>query len=210
MTSIASTVSAFRRAIAARRPHPPAGALRACAVFAVAVSVPGCAARMSVGSHVAAGLDVGQYRTFDWGPADSLPAGDPRLEQNPLFQDHVLGSVERRLAGRGLTRAAINDQPDLLVHYHAVVSRRLDVNRIDDDYGYCFDDDCRVRVVEYEQGTLVLDVVDAHTNKVIWRGWAQEAVDSLLKDDDRMARQIDEAVERMLSRFPLPQRGARR
>ena len=50
----------------------------------------------------------------------------------------------------------------------------------------------------------VLDVVDARTNRLIWRGWAQHGVRGMLESQDTMARQIDEAVTRMCTRFSRP------
>lgn len=168
-------------------------------MVALAVTATGCAT-MSVSSHVQRGLNFSQYRTFDWGPADALPTGDPRLDQNPFFKDHLEGAVEKQLAMKGFERAA--GTADLLVHYHASINRRIDVNRIDQTYGYCYDADCRARVVDYEAGTLVLDMVDTRTNRVVWRGWAQDSVESVLNNEDRMARKIDEAVKRMMAQFP--------
>jgi hypothetical protein len=39
---------------------------------------------------------------------------------------------------------------------------------------------------------------------LIWRGWAQDSVEDVLDDRDRMARKIEEAVTRMLELFPRP------
>lgn len=178
--------------------------LRSYAAMAVLALATGGCATMNVSSHVDQGLDFTQYRTYDWGPADALPAGDPRLDENPFYKDHVLGAVEKQLAAKGFEHSAVEGQADLLVHYHAVINTRLDVNRIDQEYGYCFDEECRARVVEYEAGTLVLDIVDRRTNRVVWRGWAQDTVERILNNEDRMARQIDEAVRRMFARFPRP------
>jgi len=44
--------------------------------------------------------------------------------------------------------------------------------------------------------------VDARTNRVIWRGWAQDSVEDTLDNPDRMAKQIDEAVTRMMLMLP--------
>lgn len=174
-------------------------------IAAIAVTV-GCAS-MSVSSHVEPGLDISPYHTFNWAPPDALPTPDPRLQNNPFYKDHIEGAVERGLAARGFT---LNTQsPDLLIHYHAVIDRRIDVNRVDQERGYCFDDNCQGRVFEYEAGTLVLDVVDAKTQRVIWRGWAQNTLEGVLDNEDRMAAQIEEGVRRMLARFPRPQGGAR-
>jgi hypothetical protein len=48
----------------------------------------------------------------------------------------------------------------------------------------------------------VLDIIDAKTNRLIWRGWAQSRVQELLDDPDRMAQTVREAVERMFERLP--------
>ena len=174
--------------------------LQFAAVAASALGVMGCAT-MNVSSHATRGLDFSHYRTYDWGPADALPTGDPRLDQNPFFQDHVQGAVEKQLAAKGFERST-SETPDLLIHYHASINQRIDVNRIDRDYGYCYDENCQVRVIEYEAGTLVLDLVDTRTNRLVWRGWAQDSVEGVLTNQDRMARNIDEAVRRMLRRLP--------
>jgi hypothetical protein len=157
---------------------------------------------MNVSSHVQSGLDFARYRTYDWGPADELPTGDPRLDKNPFFQDHVLGAVEKQLAARGFERAESEGKADLLIHYHASINQRFDVYNVDREHGYCYDDDCKARVMNYEAGTLVLDIIDSRTKRVIWRGWAQDSVEDVLNNPDRMAKKIDEAVRRMLAKLP--------
>ena len=166
------------------------------------MAVAGCAS-MNVSSHVERGLDVSRYQTYDWGPADVLPVGDPRLEQDPFFQDHLRGEVEKAMARRGFAWSTA-DGPDLLLHYHANITERLDVDRLDVQRGYCGENGCDVPTVQYEAGTLVIDVIDARTNRLIWRGWAQRAVADMLADRDIMARQINEAVARMFNQFPKP------
>jgi hypothetical protein len=173
-----------------------------CAVVAIAAAAAsGCATTMTVSSHVDRGINFARYRTYDWGPADALPPGDPRLDKNPFFKDHVEGAVEKQLAARGLEMST-SGTPDLLIHYHASINQRIDVNRVDRRYGYCYGVDCPSDVIEYEAGTLVLDIVDGRTNRVIWRGWAQNTVEGVLDNEDEMARQINEAVTRMLARLP--------
>ena len=66
-------------------------------VFAITA----CATHMTVSSHVEHGLDLSRYQTFNWGPADALPTGDPRLAKNPFFKDRLQGAVEKGLRARG-------------------------------------------------------------------------------------------------------------
>lgn len=90
----------------------------------------------------------------------------------------------------------------LLIHYHASVSERIDVAAVDREFGYCAASDCQPSVISYEAGTLMLDVVDARTNRVIWRAWAQDRLEGLIDNQDMMEEQINEAVTRMLERLP--------
>jgi len=34
---------------------------------------------------------------------------------------------------------------------------------------------------------MVLDFMDAHANKLVWRGWAQNSVEDMLRNKDKMA-----------------------
>ena len=161
----------------------------------------GCAT-MRVSSHVERGLDFSQYRTFDWGPRDALPVGDPRLDKDPFFRDQVEGAIEKQMAARGFERSAASETPDVRIHYHASINQRFDV-REESYSGNCVDDDvCPARVIEYEAGTLVVDIVDERTDRLIWRGWAQDSVEGVLGNRDRLRRKIDEGVTRMFERLP--------
>jgi len=165
--------------------------------------VAGCAP-MRVSSHVDRELDFTRYRTFAWGPADALPAGDPRLERDAFFQDHIQGAIERQMAAKGFERAAVGGVPDLRVHFHAVIDRRLDVDELDYQRGYCPGSDCRSGVSEYEEGTLVIDLIDARTNRLVWRGWSQGSVEGVLDNEDRLVRKVEEGVRLMFVRLPSP------
>ena len=173
------------------------------ALAGVAVLALGACATMTVSSHVAPAVDLRSFYTYDWGPRDALPAADPRLDRDPYFHDYVQGAIEKQLTAIGLERASARRAPDLLVHYHVNVTTRIDVARADRERGHCYGDDCGARVVEYEAGTLVIDLVDRPTNRVIWRGWAQDSVDGVLDDPDRLREKIDVAVRRILERFQV-------
>jgi len=180
--------------------------LRFAMTILATATLSACATTATVGSHVDPDLDLSRFRTFDWGPADALPTEDARLARNPAFKDRVQGAVEKGLAARGFQLIARGDTADLLIHYHANISQRINVNHADRAYGYgaCARSqaDCPTDLVEYEAGTLVLDVVDARTNKLVWRGWARTSVDGMLRKPDVMAKTINETVARILLRLP--------
>lgn len=175
--------------IRSRRAWPLAAAAVATLVLA------GCAT--TVRSYVERGADFSRYRTYGWGPADAFATGDPRLDSNPFFRERLQAAADAQLTTRGLEQSA-PDSADLLLHYHVSVTQRIDVNEIDRKYGYC--EDCRPDV--YDAGTLTLDLVDARTGRLVWRGWAERSIEGVLDKQEWMERQIDEAVARILARLP--------
>jgi len=182
-----------------RRPRRLALVTAAAAAFALAALASGCAT-MNISSHIERGVDFAQFLTWDFGPADALPTGDPRLDNNPFFKDYLEGAVGKALEARHYVRTT-SGTPDLLVHYHANISKTFDVNGTDSRYGYCYDN-CESRVIAYEQGTIVLDVVDTHTNRVVWRGWAQDSIDGVIDNQESLRKEVNTAVTRMTELFP--------
>jgi len=59
-------------------------------------------------------------------------------------------------------------------------------------------------VFENEVGTIIIDVVDGHTNRLIWRGWAQNPVQGVLDHPQKFQDRIQTAVKLMFQRFPRP------
>lgn len=167
------------------------------AVALFALTFTGCAS-MKVNSYVERGIDFTQYQTYNWA-ADPQATGDPRLDNSPFFHERVRAGVETQLATRGFEKTT-SGTPELLIHYHASITQRIDVNDVDRERGYSYGEDYTAYV--YEAGTLVLDFVDTRTNKVIWRGWVQGSVDGVIDNQDWMEEQIDEVVTRILERFP--------
>lgn len=54
---------------------------------------------------------------------------------------------------------------------------------------------------EYEEGTLILDVVDPKSKELMWRGSAQDEV-NFKSTPEKAQAQINEAVNGMLEHFP--------
>jgi len=167
------------------------------AVTLSALTLTGCAATLSVNSFAERGVDFTRYHTYDWAPDDRLSTGDPRLDNNPFFLERLQADVEKQLATRGLDKTPAG-APELLLHYHANITQRVDVSGADRRYGYC--DECSTSV--YDAGTLLLDFVDARTNKLVWRGWAEGGLDGVIDNQDWMEEKIDQAVARILERLP--------
>jgi hypothetical protein len=161
----------------------------------VGSALAGCAS-LNIGSY-SSRLDVAAYRTYAWGPADLVTTGDPRLDNNPFFAERLRMEVEKALAMKGFAKTT-TEAPQLLLHYHASVTQELNLNGID---GQNYSDD-GPRPFIYEMGTIVVDLVDPRTKALLWRGWAEGAIDSVIDNQAWMEERIDQAVARIMERLP--------
>jgi hypothetical protein len=114
----------------------------------------------------------------------------------------VHGAIDAELNRRGLERATAV-RADLLVHYHEAVTGRLELAPRPETYRDCVGDDCRPRVTGYDAGILVIDVVDASTRQLVWRGWAEHRLEDMLDDPVVVKRRVRDAVRRMFETFPV-------
>jgi hypothetical protein len=151
---------------------------------------------MKVRTYPEPGVNFANYHSYAWAPDDLLFTGDPRLDNNPFFLRRLQAGVEQQLSSRGFEKTG--STPDLVVHYHANVGQRLDLPERDPIDGHC--NNCTARV--YEEGTLMLDFVDVRTRAIVWRGWAEGALDGAIDNQSAMETRIDDAVGKILRTFP--------
>lgn len=165
-----------------------------------AVAVTACAP-MRVNAFVSRNTNFTDFRTYAWAPADQLSTGDPRLDNNEFFQARVKTAVEKGLDARGFEKMTAGTA-DVVVHYHLSVNQEIDANGVDQRYGYC--EGCRPSV--FDAGTLTLDLVDTRTNRLVWRGWAERSFEGIVDNQQWLERQVDEAIDRILRKYPVRSR----
>ena len=176
--------------------YPLARVGRLAAIGALVLTA-GCAS-MNVNSYVERGYDLNRYNTYAWSPQPAVATGDPRLDSNPFFDEQLRAEVEVQLARRGFERTA--GIPDLLVHYHANMIQRIEAKDLDGEFGSCEQGNCRADV--YDAGTILIDLVEPHTNKVIWRGWVEDSMEGVVDNQAWMETRITQAVTRIFERMP--------
>ena len=140
--------------------------------------------------------DFTQFTTFMWIKEPSTT--------NPLMRHRIVDGINRALAVRGLT--LVTSDADLAIAAHAATEERTR----DTFYngggwrggGWSwfggFDPDTATGSSP-QVGTLVVDVFDARTKTVIWRGTASKTLsDNPRKNADR----LNKAVTKMFRKFP--------
>ncbi len=176
-------------------------------IVAGTMALCGCAPALRSGADFDPAVALSAPLTFDWDAPDTLPSDDLRLEGNPIVEARVREAIERELTERGIRHSQTS--PDLLVHFHGAVRDRVEVVESDRSRGYQtsqYGDG--VDVFQYEEGTLVVDVADAETRKVIWRGWAVADVGAALDDQTALTELVNRGVDSMFSFFPVQPSGS--
>jgi hypothetical protein len=131
--------------------------------------------------------DFTRYKTWRW--RKGTPAPDPVADKR------LREAIESRLAARGLTR--VESRGDLDVVYRVAAENKIGVENL--GYKQPFFEGRATRIRHLRMGTLVLDMIDASSGKVVWRGEAYDATTTALSDLERM---IDEGIAQLLQDFP--------
>jgi hypothetical protein len=140
--------------------------------------------------------DFAKYRTYRFVPPDAKTANHP-LVRGTLMTKRVQASVQKHGPARGLEFRETGDV-DLLVVYHAFIEDKVDVISYDNRYGARWEGE-GVDSYEYQEGTLTIELIDAGSEEMVWRGWA---VGVVRNQPDKAAERIDTAVAKILERYP--------
>jgi hypothetical protein len=142
-----------------------------------------------------------QFRTFAM--KEGTPTG------NPLIDKRLVAAIETQMATKGFVRDDSN--PDVVVVYHIAFDEQKDISSYSTGpmyggYGYGWgggwgSTTTDVRVREILVGTLAIDLIDAKTKQVAWRGLGSKEIDTQAKPEKR-DQNITKAVEKIFKNYP--------
>jgi hypothetical protein len=174
--------------------------LKRVAVALVAIGCLSGCAPLRVNADPTPTMDLRTYRTYAWDTAELESTGDPRLDHNRFFSDRVQRAVDPQMSFRGYEKVE-DGTPGLTLHIHARVKQQIESAQPEGPGGSCSHQECRPYV--YDEGTLYIDITDARTNTLIWRGWAETSLDGIVDNQDVMNQVIDRAVRSICARLPV-------
>ncbi len=140
--------------------------------------------------------DFASLKTYKW--IEHTKKTDSEMMKDPLIRTHVINAVENEMDAKGYFKA-VNENPDFLIAFYAGSRKKVDVTH----YHYRYGRWGRLRgrdisVRKYKEGTLIVDIIDARTKQLAWRGWAV----SVLHGRENAAEDIQASVKKMLHRYP--------
>jgi hypothetical protein len=151
--------------------------------------------------------DTRGIETFAWAVTSKTSVA----EANPLLHSRILNGIEYYLTLAGARE--VESDPDVYVTYHASTREQVVLNTSSWGYGYpggwghygrsphygVHAGPSTTTVSTYERGTLVVDVWDAKTETLVWRGIASNI--SVYEDPVKMKKRIDKALKKMVKKW---------
>lgn len=141
--------------------------------------------------------DFSKFKTYAWVQGTNL--------SDELNHERVVNAIELQMARKGFSRLDQAD-PNVFVAYHVTFQKDVEFNGSSTGWGpYGIGGSRRgvVRAQEILVGTLTVEMSNAATGKVVWRGIASMDMDPRANPEKR-ERSINKAVEKMFKNYPRP------
>jgi len=177
-------------------------------VVLIALAAWGCASPGSipvVQSEYWKDENYAALKRYAWLPSDAHRREQTQAEDHRLH-DLIRETIDERLRAQGFVRSETSDA-DFLVTYHCKISEQLQSNMIDRVwYGSADEGDWenvtrRIELSSFDEGSIVIDFVNAASGKRVWRGLAQGRV-SMDATPEQYKEIVDQSVRSILAEFP--------
>jgi hypothetical protein len=164
--------------------------VRTIGAVAVASLVASGAYAQTVNTDADPSAPFSSYRSYAWTPGTASPV--------TLTEQRIHSSVDAQMAAKGF-KLATDETPDVYIATHVLTHEEPQV--IANGFGpWGFGGGFgALDVRTFVQGTLILDMYDAKTKKMVWRGVATgTASDKASKNTAK----IDKALDKMFRHYP--------
>jgi uncharacterized protein DUF4136 len=141
------------------------------------------------------GVEFSKFRTYAW--KNGTPAGEPFLDKR------IVSAIDSQLVAKSLTKTDTN--PDVYVRYHIGLGLQKSVSGFGTASGSYGPrgglDTFDARLHDIPVGGLVIDLVDASSQELVWRGAGVDQIDVEAKPEKRDAA-INRTVAKILKNYP--------
>ena len=169
--------------------------MKAGLAVAVFFSAFGCST-MTVRADHDSQVDFGAYSSFAVFERQGKERRQPQMSD--LVDRRIAASLSDDFQSKGLTTAPARNA-DILVTFYTAIRKRVVINNTG-WYGYRWHrwGGGARWATTYEEGTLVIDIIDRRNRELIWRGVGEGAFKKSNPSDEKVAQR----VERILRTFP--------
>jgi hypothetical protein len=171
----------------------------AAAIAFLSVLLGGCAASMAIQAEGDPAVSFDSFGTYTWSQ-NQRTSRDVRV--TPALRTQIRDDVDRHLTDKGYVR--VNTGADFSVTYLVTIEGETIVQTLDYYRGSNFRENVArpaPTARRYEEGMLIIDIMQGESDRLIWRGTATAEVRQSPSMEDRSAR-VAEAVQKVLAEFP--------
>lgn len=134
-----------------------------------------------------------QYHTFQW---KLMPPPSQGVVNNSITMDRVKNAIAQQIAQKGLEETSQN--PDVYLVYHLNASNRIEY--FPAYYGWRRGWWGPGYAERFAAGSLTIDIVDAHTNRLVWRAYCGDTASNVI--DVQSEKNINKMVGSAFKRYP--------
>ena len=147
-------------------------------------------------------IKVLSSNVFSWSDKSRYVYDDERLGGFPL-KDKFQSDIKDKLTANGYIFSDNENKASMVVGYVIALESSLNDMDINSLYGinpgYINKDNTKLGN-DYEKGTIIIDILEARTQRSIWRGAIQGMAEFGIPDSERETR-LKSAVDTLLSEF---------
>ena len=152
-------------------------------------------------------LAAHRHQTWKWEQPVQPSADDLRVD-NPLLNSRIRHAIESHLAGRHIEQD--QQHADLDISYYLVIQPKLQSYSSYSTLGmggyyypWAWGYDADTNIYQYDECQLTIDIKDAGSGSLIWRGTGVYRYQTF-KTPDAAAQDMQRTVDRILAQFPPP------
>ena len=151
--------------------------------------------------------DLSHYGTWQWRDAVQPKTGDIRAD-NPLLDKRIRRAVANHFAGRHFDETT--ETPEIFLSYHLTIERKINSDTTYSSVGvggfyypWYGGIGTETRIWQYDESRLTIDIEDARTGELVWRGVGVYRFKDYKTPQEAEAA-IQQTVDRILQQFPPP------
>jgi hypothetical protein len=163
--------------------------------FALCTMILCIASAVAIGQQVSVNYNhaqsFAQYHTYAWG------SNNANQIQNSILAQVAQQDIDAAMQAKGLQKVKESDKPDLLLTANGGMKQEtswtaMGMRGIGGGMG-------SITPQQNVEGTLIVDLYDAKTQSLVWRGIGQ---DTLSNNGNKNQQEVQKAIQKMFKQWP--------
>jgi hypothetical protein len=153
-------------------------------------------------------VNFSNLKNYRWQSIEQEKTGDIRID-NPLLDKRIREAVDRSLGEKGY-ESDNETSYDFYVAYKMTIQKRIETDNLSTGIGFGFGTYGRHggigvstggRVNEYDEALIVIDIINAKDNDLLWRGKSTSRM-SQHSTPEKTTKSVNKIIEKIMAQFP--------